>query len=128
MAENDTENSSAIREAAEKLVGYLPKFLDAVNYYVIDGYYRSCYDKDLKELRGRMDFLKSALAAPARNCDVGTAKEQAERFKAFCLPQVLKCSENSSCPAKHPCNEIGIQYCQLKWAQLPYEAEGGNKR
>lgn len=66
---NESGNSSAIREAAEKLVGYLPKFLDAIDYYGIDGYYRSCYKKDLKELHGRMDFLKSALAAPPRTCD-----------------------------------------------------------
>lgn len=69
-------------------------------------------------------ICNTVLSTPPRNCDVGTPKEQAERFKAFCLPRVGKCSENSTCPAKHPCNEIGIQYCQLKWAQMPYE-DGG---
>ena len=65
---------------------------------------------------------KAALAAPPRNCDVGTPLEQAERFNAFCLPRVGKCCEASSCPAKHKINQIGIQYCQLVWAQLPYVA------
>lgn len=69
----------------------------------------------------------AALAAPARNCDVGTAEEQAARFKAFCLPRVGKCSENSKCPAKHPCNQIGIQYCQLKWAQMPFAPAKGKE-
>ena len=75
------------------------------------------------------NLAKAALSAPPRNCDVGTPLEQAERFKAFCLPRVGKCCEASSCPAKHKINQIGIQYCQLVWAQLPYEApaaqEGG---
>jgi hypothetical protein len=77
-----------------------------------------------KLVDGIVEITNAALAAPARNCDVGTAQEQAERFKAFCLPRVGKCSENSKCPAKHPCNQIGIQYCQLKWAQMPYKPEG----
>ena len=30
------------------------------------------------------DKLSDALAAPPRNCDVGTAREQFVRFRAFC--------------------------------------------
>ena len=74
-------------------------------------------------------IAEEALSKPPRNCDVGTAEEQAKRFKAFCLPRVGECSEDSICPAKHSLfNDIGIRYCQLNWAQLPYEAapEGDN--
>ena len=77
-----------------------------------------------KLVDGIVEIANAALAAPARNCDVGSVEEQAERFKAFCFPRVGKCSENGKCPAKHPCNQIGIQYCQLKWAQMPYKPEG----
>lgn len=62
---------------------------------------------------------KAALAAPRRNCDVGTAEEQAERYLNFChnYPRCTGC----------PC--VGrIQYgqCEFAWAQMPY-AEGGVK-
>ena len=53
----------------------------------------------------------AALAAPARNCDVGTAEEQAERCRIYCGQQICK-----DCP----CNTIGR--CTLIWAQMPYEA------
>ena len=115
----DIGNSAALREA-------LVKTLDAFKSGAIRTEWNDPdswkHDDELWYLK---NDIESALAAPPRNCDVGTPKEQAERFKAFCLPRVGKCSENSTCPAKHPCNEIGIQYCQLKWAQMPYEAEGG---
>ena len=105
----------SLREAAEKLVVYLPKFIDAIDYYGIDGYYRSCYKDDLKELHGRMDFLKSALASPARNCDVGTADEQLKRHEKWCDAirngqSGYHCSDAPSCSA-----------CFAKWSQMPYE-------
>lgn len=68
-----TGNAASLREAAEKLVKYLPKFLEAIHYYGVDGYYREPYERDLKELRGRMSFLEAALAAPPEqpsNADV----------------------------------------------------------
>ena len=59
-----------------------------------------------------------ALSAPPRNCDVGTAEEQAERLRRFCIRQ-----DCATCP----CN-IGKAdgRCEFAWAQLPYE-EGGAK-
>lgn len=117
MTENDTGNVAAMRSALEKI-----KKLNRYDLGCIRSRKRrEEFDAKILEIE---NVIRAALAEPARNCDVGTAKEQAERFKAFCLPRVIRCSENSRCPAKHPCNEIGIQYCQLKWAQLPYEAEG----
>ena len=67
-----------------------------------------------------------ALAKPERNCDVGTADEQAKRFGAMC---------GKYYDEEGPCNEVcplaslpiihGFPRCQAYWAQMPYEAEKG---
>ena len=61
--------------------------------------------------------IKEALAAPARNCDVGTAAEQSQRFCAFCRPRLEPC-DGCSCleGARHG-------RCEFIWAQMPYENE-----
>lgn len=41
--------------------------------------------------------IESALAAPARNCDVGTAVEQAERFKHYCGQHYSACDVDAEC-------------------------------
>ncbi len=67
--------------------------------------------------------VKHALAAPPRNCDVGTAEEQTERFLAYCY-RMQVVSENlcEQCPL------YSQKDCRLAWAQMPYEAkEGGAK-
>ena len=60
---------------------------------------------------------RAALAAPPRNCDVGTAEEQAERYMNFCH-NYPKCT---GCPCV---GRIQYHQCEFAWAQLPYE-EGG---
>ena len=67
----------------------------------------------------------AALAAPLRNCDVGTAEEQEARFESFCMayeetkePGLKVCSDN--CPL------VKTGLCDLHWAQMPYK-EGGGK-
>ena len=72
------------------------------------------------ELRG---MVVRALAVPPRNCDEGTAEEQARRYKLFC--------ENHSgwdgqkrfgclnCPF------IDEDECEFAWAQMPYTAKEG---
>ena len=60
-----------------------------------------------------IESAKAALAAPPRNCDVGTAEEQLERFMAFCknYPRCLKC----------PCCGIVINgRCEFVWGQMLY--------
>ena len=63
------------------------------------------------------------ISRPLRNCDVGTAEEQAERFKEFCEDSQVDedyCSVCSKCVLKNESN------CTLTWAQMPYEkAEEG---
>ena len=77
----------------------------------------------VRDLLDHLDMMKAvaqcALAAPARNCDVGTADEQAERFHHQCFEyHTGRCSPHcGTLPAKTR------QECALKWAQLPYEAK-----
>ena len=66
-------------------------------------------------------IINAALAAPARNCDVGTTEEQAERFDCFCQIEKGDCGR---CPL-WVSGTVGHN-CELRWAQLPYE-EGGAK-
>ncbi len=68
------------------------------------------------ELREACD---AALAAPSRNCDVGTAEEQEERFDEFCSSHFKHCSK---CPLFDK-----FRFCQSAWMQMPYEKEGASK-
>lgn len=74
--------------------------------------YKTVSQKDI-------DFMKAALAAPARQCDVGTAEEQEDRYIKFCDSHTKNHGNCISCPA---CNIRGR--CEFNWAQTPYE-EGG---
>ena len=62
-----------------------------------------------------VDIVESALSAPARNCDVGTAEEQVERFDKFC--DIHDCK--SDCPL------FKAESCEFAWSQMPYEAKEG---
>ena len=68
-----------------------------------------------KETLAKID---AALAMPRRQCDVGTAEEQAERYAAHCDKFPL-CT--GGCPC---CGKILHNKCEFAWAQMPYE-EGG---
>ena len=58
-------------------------------------------------------IINAALAAPARNCDVGTAEEQAKRLHRFCISQ-----DCVTCP----CDRGKADgRCEFAWMQLPYE-------
>ena len=67
-----------------------------------------------------------ALSAPARNCDVGTAEDQTERFKQLCRKYRRGPGPRANCkgcPISHESQHVG---CTFAWAQMPYE-EGGVK-
>ena len=77
-------------------------------------------------------WAESALAAPPRNCDIGTAEEQAERFRRFCgthKPDESQFTEEGEllCPSTG-CELIACNHgqCALAWSQMQYE-EGGAK-
>jgi len=72
------------------------------------------------ELHNKLcDYLKSALAEPPRNCDIGTPEEQENRFDAFCK-------------GVNGCRDCIIYirgqngYCHSAWSQMPYK-KGGSK-
>ena len=83
----------------------------------------------VKEARGRdLEYVTladidadvdAALAAPPRNCDVGTPEEQARRFQLFCQAhRAFDAGCSSNCPFV---DTADINHCQSGWAQLPYE-------
>ena len=59
--------------------------------------------------------IEAALSDPPRNCDVGTAEEQDERFDRWCDRKNIK-----------DCWGIGCRKCLIAWSQMPYD-EGGAK-
>ena len=58
--------------------------------------------------------LSESLKKSLRNCDVGTAEEQAERFQWFC--DTRPCDR---CTLKN--KGSAIHDCAIHWAQMPYE-------
>ena len=54
--------------------------------------------------------IEAALSDPPRNCDVGTADEQSERFDRWCDRKNIK-----------DCWGIGCRKCLIAWAQMPYD-------
>ena len=74
-----------------------------------------------------IEIVDAALAAPPRQCDVGTAEEQSVRMSEFCREQYKKTDGVALCSGCRFHNIEGLD-CQFAWAQLPYEArEGGAK-
>ena len=69
----------------------------------------------LDDIQEAHKAITDALAAPPRQCDVGTAEEQVKRYDKFC--DIHDC--RSDCPL------FKADSCELEWAQMPYEAEEG---
>jgi hypothetical protein len=67
---------------------------------------------------------KAALAAPPRNCDVGTVEEQKERFERFCDEHWGSNGRRGDCCENCPIYAYRSR-CSLAWAQMPYAEEGG---
>ena len=78
------------------------------------------------------DIVEEALAAPPRNCDVGTAEEQYARFARSCHANadlIGRC--RAACPFK-PASAVfrDRSECFARWSQTHYEdgcKEGGAK-
>lgn len=68
-----------------------------------------------KEMAEALDKAKAALAAPPRNCDVGSVKEQYHRFCICCTKHKMPCRRSYT---------FGCAECYAHWAQMPYEEEG----
>lgn len=65
------------------------------------------------------DIADAALAALPRNCDVGTADEQYERWQTFCDRYDDDCT-GCPCDNKHT---YTLTSCFARWSQMPYESE-----
>ena len=85
------------------------------------------YGEDLVYLVGCMrtvaNACRAALAEPVRNCEVGTAEEQEERFRNYCWNHSSR-DKNMECQC--PIDAEGKAGCKLTWSQMPY-TEGGAK-
>ncbi len=94
-------NAAAMREAIVKIAHY-----DDNDYGMDDP---CCADGHICA-----DIARKALSAPPRNCDVGTAKEQAKRLNEWCNGRhCINCQFKGGWPDE----------CKLRWAQMPYEAK-----
>lgn len=66
-------------------------------------------------------WAKAALAEPPRQCDIGTADEQANRFQRFCTQHGECMDSDCTCPMLSK-----PRPCEFAWMQLPYESEVNN--
>lgn len=112
------DNAAAMREALVKadavfrLISKSAWFIDA-NF------------SETKEVMEAGNAIAAALSAPPRNCDVGTAEEQAGRFHSFC--KTRQSGIYGMCSPQCPCKECSdMCHCLTKWSQMAYE-EGGAK-
>ena len=72
-------------------------------------------------IRKAHEAVDAALALPLRQCDVGTAEEQAKRMDAFCESHGERIGVSWRCDK---CPLCSIDRCDLAWAQMPYEERG----
>lgn len=119
-------NMAAVREALKNLTRFAEsdvRQLECLAKRAIDN---DIYGGGiLQALCGAIREGKSALDLPPRNCDVGTAEEQAERFYSFC--KKFQSDIQGMCSSRCPCKECcDMCHCLIKWEQIPYE-EGGAK-
>ena len=101
----ETGNVKAIREALESVRNWcLNRLVNSSHQVTVEGL---------------LSVVNTALAKPPRNCDVGTAEEQARRYEEICDSHTFGsiCS-GSGCPLyDYDCSPFA-------WAQMPYEARG----
>ena len=110
-SEQPLGNAAAMRKACANIAEYAKS--------------AQCHTEDahvLGYLRQMENWAQAALALPPRQCDVGTAEEQTERFEDFCE------QEKSGCCGGCAFNKLSLSSCFSEWAQMPYEEqEGGGK-
>ena len=106
-------NAAAMREALKLALDALISWLNGT----ID---RTTNRETIKAIR-------AALSVPPRQCDVGTALEQAQRFHDFCVGN--SSGINGMCKPTCPCIDCFDKcQCLAKWAQMLYAAEEGGKQ
>lgn len=110
-----------LRKAVEAALQNLESSgVDERTYNCLNEHFASDGDCPLVKLHKQ---LKSALAEPVRNCDVGTAEEWYARFESFCAKHFRYANDDpcAKCPLKDD-----LLPCVCRFLQMPYE-EGGTK-
>ena len=109
----EASNVKAMREALEKVRRVL-------HCAIVAGILKG------DDVNSAFNEVIAALSAPPRNCDVGTAEDQADRFDKFCYSH-SKCHQ---CPVQSIWNSTHrkkrlreIIRCEIIWAQMPYKEE-----
>lgn len=76
------------------------------------------------------NLAKSALTAPQRNCDVGTAEEQHRRFIDYCntCDCPMGCIHRKEFIGMLDTRCASMLKCYIRWAQMPYESEEGGAK
>ena len=100
-------NAAALREAAKATM----KFLESA---IVNG------KISVEDLSTLQNIVSKALSDPPRNCDVGTAGEQEERYiklKREHVDRMLRC----------PAEGQSFFPDSLYWAQMPYKEKEGTK-
>ena len=66
-------------------------------------------------------MAEAALAAPPRNCDVGTAEDKVERFGEYCISHKATLPLPDRCRRCRIRGEMHVHKCIFEWEQMPYE-------
>ena len=100
------EKSSAVGNAAamrEALMEASIALSSATHHHLTEDDAKDC-----------LAVVEAALAAPPRNCDIGTAEEQEERHNRWCKSM----KQRTEC-----CWVVGCRKCLVAWSQMQYEEE-----
>lgn len=82
----------------------------------------SKFEQDLA--KSLLADVKTALAEPPRNCDVGSVEEQDARHSKWCCHYGI--DGTMDVPCAHP--DMSCSLCILRWSQLPHEKEADNEQ
>ena len=119
----EANDMKAMREALVKMTDWMEKYTAAFSVQVYPR--QDDHDEVERERDEAISLARAALAKPQRNCDVGTAAEQAERFVKHCQ-SFLNRDGIKACMGCPCCGVVMYGKCELAWAQMPYE-EGDAK-
>lgn len=115
-------NQMKMREACKAALSELYKFGQ-----VHDG---RIHLSDIVHVANARGELQEALSEPPRQCDIGTAEEQDDRWESFCAShhspwKITGGTGTMICDC--PCYKGNNKCNRFAWAQTPYAEEGGAK-
>lgn len=115
-------DAAAMREALEFVLQFDATDEAAEEDMLTDAERIAEYADHIEECQKK---ARAALAAPARNCDVGTAEEQAERFRKACKSW-SNADDRDYCSYECPIDGNGD--CHERFGQMPFApAKGGRE-